>query len=215
MLPLLARLAAEHPGLAIDARFSDRYADLVRDGIDVAIRTGTLDDSSLVARPFGKQELLLFAAPAYLERAGTPENLAALSQHTAVVFRVPSSGRQRKWQLRTGSRDVDMLPPSRICVDDGDALVRAAVLGMGIGQVPHYMVAEPIARGRLIELLPQHRPLPMPIAAVMPSGRMVPTRVRALLELVARNAGALPPAPASATGVRPRVKPARRQRSRR
>lgn len=215
MLPLLARLSAEHPRLVIDARFSDRYVDLVRDGIDVAIRTGMLDDSSLVARPFGKQELLLFAAPAYLERAGTPESLTSLSEHTAVVFRVPSSGKQRKWQLRSGNRDVEMLPPSRICVDDGDALVHAAVLGMGIGQVPHYMVAEPIARGDLIELLPKCRPRPMPIAAVMPSARMVPARVRVLLDLIAHSVDVIPPAPVSASVLRSRVKPARRPRSRR
>jgi len=147
--------------------------------------------------------------------AGTPESLASLSEHTAVVFRVPSNGKQRKWQLRSGSRNVEVLPPSRLCVDDGDALVRAAVLGMGIGQVPHYMVAEPIARRELIELLPQCRPRPMPIAAVMPSARMVPARVRALLDLIARNVDAVPPPPLSASVLRARASPARRPRSRR
>jgi len=195
MLPLLARLSAQHPELRIDARFSDRYVDLVREGVDVAIRTGPLDDSTLVARTIGQQELLLFAAPSYLARAGTPRSLTQLSQHTAVLFRVPSTGKHRPWEFRSEGRKATTTPVSRVVVDDGDALVEAAVLGMGIGQVPHYMVADAIARGRLVELLPSLRPPAMPISAVMPTARMVPLRVRALLDLIARSRDAIPAAP--------------------
>jgi DNA-binding transcriptional LysR family regulator len=201
MLPVLVRLAERYPRLSVDARFSDLYVDLVKEGVDVAIRTGTLGDSTLVARRFATQELLLFASPAYLARAGTPRTIAELANHTAVLFRVPSTGRDRAWQLRSAGRNVTFLPPSRFRVDEGDLIVRAAVLGMGIGQVPHYMVTEQLARGELVELLPAVRPSPMPIAAVMPSARMIPSRVRALLELIDRDAH-LFPAPPPASGVR-------------
>ncbi len=195
MLPLLAQLLLQYPRLSIDARFSDVYVDLVKEGVDVAIRTGVLRDSTLVARPFGSQELLLFAAPSYLARHGTPTTLAGLKAHTAVLFRVPSSGKDRPWQFRVRGRSVTMLPPSRMHVDGGDVLVRAAVLGMGIGQVPHYMLADALASGELVELLPTLRPPAMQIAAVMPSVRMIPSRVRALLELIDRSAAAFPVAP--------------------
>jgi DNA-binding transcriptional LysR family regulator len=195
MLPLLAELVANHPGLSIDARFSDLYVDLVKEGIDVAIRTGELRDSTLVARPFSEQHLLLCAAPSYLSRAGTPATVSDLRRHTGVLFRVPSTGKTRPWQLRVGARNVSLVPPSRVHVDGGDAIVRAAVLGMGLGQVPHYMVIEAIARGQLVEVLPETRPPAMPIAAVMPSGRMIPSRVRALLELVGQRPDAFPPCP--------------------
>jgi DNA-binding transcriptional LysR family regulator len=207
VLPLLARLAERHPQLSIDARLTDRYVDVVKEGIDVAIRTGTLDDSSLVAHPFGEQEQLLFGAPSYLAGAGTPRDVADLSKHTAVLFRAPSTGKHRPWQLRSRARDLSILPRSRICVDDGDAIVRAAILGMGIGQVPHYMVAEPIARGELVELLPSFRPAPMPIAAVIPTARLVPARVRVFLDLIARSADAIPEAPPV-----PAARPRRRSR---
>jgi LysR family transcriptional regulator for bpeEF and oprC len=184
MLPILARLADRHPQLAIDARFSDRYVDLVKEGIDVAIRTGPLEDSSLMARPFAQQELLLFASPSYLAAKGTPARLSDLPRHVAVTFRVPTTGRPRPWHFRSSGRNVTTAPPSRVFVDDGDAIVRAALLGMGIGQVPHYMVAEAITAGDLVELLPAFRPTPMQIAAVMPSTRLVPRRVRALLDLL-------------------------------
>ena len=192
MLPLLARLAQQHPRLSIDARFSDLYVDLVKEGIDVAIRTGTLSDSTLVARRFGEQALLLFAAPSYLARAGKPSTVRDLARHTGVLFRVPGTGKDRPWHLRSGGRTLTVMPPSRVRVDGGDELVRAAVLGMGIGQVPHYMVTDALQRGELVELLPASRPPAMPIAAVMPSARMVPSRVRALLDLISRSADAIP-----------------------
>ncbi len=194
-LPLLARLARECPALSIDARFSDAYVDLVKDGIDVAIRTGVLRDSSLVARQIGVQELLLFAAPSYLERAGRPRKLSDLARHVGVLFRVPSTGRERRWHFRSGGRNVDLLPKSRIRLDHGDALVQAAVQGMGLGQVPHYMVASELQSGALVELLPSFRPASMPIWAVMPSSRLTPPRVRVLLDLIARSPGAVPAAP--------------------
>lgn len=210
MLPLLAELAERHPRVSIDARLSDVYVDLVKEGVDVAIRTGALRDSTLVARTFGSQTLLLCAAPSYLANAGTPASVEALARHAAVVFRVPSHGRERPWQLRVNGRDVALSPPSRVRVDDGDAMAAAAVLGFGITQLPHYIVAEPLARGELVEILPQVRPAPMPIAAVMPSARMVPSRVRALLDLLERSTTRLPAAPPV-----PRGSPARAKRTRR
>ena len=210
MLPLLAQLVQRHPRLSIDARFSDVYVDLVKEGIDVAIRTGTLRDSSLVARTFSSQDLLLVAAPRYLERAGTPVTVPELAQHTAVLFRVPSTGKDRLWHLRVRGRSATVMPASRVHIDGGDAMVRAAVLGMGICQVPHYMVSESLARGELVELLSTMRPPAMPIAAVMPSARLVPARVRALLELIKDSPDAFPAAPAvgAASSERRRRRPA-------
>jgi LysR family transcriptional regulator, regulator for bpeEF and oprC len=195
MLPLLAQLTQAYPRLSVNARFSDHYVDLVKEGIDVAIRTGPLRDSTLVARRFAAQELLLFASPTYLARCGTPTSLADLADHTAVLFRVPSTGKDRPWHFRSRGRNVTLMPPSRLRVDEGDAIVRAAALGIGIGQVPHYMVTEHLARAELVELLPAMRPAPMPIAAVMPSARMIPARVRVLLELMERSTDAFPKAP--------------------
>ena len=195
MLPLLARLAGQYPRISIDARFSDNYADLVKGGIDVAIRAGEMRDSSLVARHIASQELLLIASPAYLSRVGTPNTVADLNGHDAVLFNVPATGRCRPWHFRVRSRNTLLLPASRLRVDGGDAIVRAALLGMGIGQIPHYMVTDELAKGELVELLPDCRPLEMPLSAVMPSSRMVPARVRALLDLIEASAESFPQAP--------------------
>ena len=182
MLPLLAKLVQRHPELQLDARLSDGYVDLVKDGIDVAIRTGQLNDSSLVARRFAKQDLVMIASPAYLRRRGTPSAPDELAAHDAIVFRLPTSKRDRPWQFRVRGRLLELHPQARLRFNDGEAMVRAAQLGLGLAQVPDYMTSDDIAARRVVEVLPDFRPPSMPIYAVMPANRMVPVRVRALLD---------------------------------
>jgi DNA-binding transcriptional LysR family regulator len=193
LLPLLAELARRHPALELDVRLSDAYADLVKDGIDLAVRAGTLRDSTLVARRFASQDLVLCAAPSYLAQRGTPRRVDELSGHDAIVFRMPTSGRDRPWQLSVDGRVVSLQPLARLRLNDGEAMVQAACLSMGIVQVPDYMVNDEIEAGALVELLPRHRPPTLPIHAVIPANRMVPPRVRALLDAL----DALPMAEAS------------------
>ena len=199
LLPLLARLAQEHPALELDVRLSDAYADLFRDGIDLAVRVGELSDSGLVARRIGSQEMVMCAAPDYLERCGTPRRVEDLAAHSPILFRRPSSGRELPWQLAVDGKLVTLQPPARLRFNDGEAMVAAARLGLGIAQLPHYMVDDEIADGRLIELLRRHRPPATPIQAVIPANRLVPARVRAFLDALysLEVAGARQRAPAS------------------
>lgn len=182
LLPLLAKLLREHPALDLDLRLQDGYADLVRDGLDAAIRVGELRDSTLVARRIDWQDLVLVASPVYLAARGQPRRIEQLAAHSVIVFRMPSTGRDRPWQLRSGRRVVAMHPANRIQVNDGEGMVAAAALGLGIAQVPDNIAFEELARGTLVELLPAHRPPSMPISVVMPSSRLQPPRLRALLD---------------------------------
>lgn len=182
LMPLLAQLLRAHPALTLDLRLQDSYADVVRDGLDAAIRVGELRDSTLVARRIDRQDLVLVASPAYLKAQGRPARIEDLAAHRGIVFRLPSSGRERPWQLRSGRRTVALQAPAGVQVNDGEGIVAAAVLGLGIGQVPDHMVSDELASGALVELLPKQRPPAMPISVVMPSSRLQPPRVRALLE---------------------------------
>lgn len=183
LLPLLGTLLDRHPGLQLDVRLSDGYADPVKEGLDLVVRVGDLRDSSLVARRFASQLLVLCATPSYLARHGTPRTVDQLSGHHGVMFRLPSSGKHRPWHLRSRGQALTLHPPSRVSVNDGDGIVQAMRAGLGIAQVPHYFVERLVASGEVVELLPSCRPPPMPISAVMPSGRLVPPRVRAALAL--------------------------------
>lgn len=191
LVPMLGRLTREHPGLQLEVRLNDAYADLVRDGIDLAVRIGHLQDSSLVARRIDGQSMVLCASPRYIEEHGMPRRLDDLQRHAAVVFRLPSSGRNRPWQFsRRGGGTVELNPASRVRVNDGQGIVAALCEGIGICQVPGYMVTDELASGRLVELLPSLRPPPLPISLVYPSGRLVPARVRVAIEALGAMAGA-------------------------
>ena len=182
VMPRLAQLLHRHPQLQLDLRLQDAYADLVRDGLDLAIRVGALQDSRLVARRIDWQQLILVASPAYLQARGTPRRVEDLPAHATVVFRLPSSGRTRPWQLRQGRRTLELHTPHRVLVNDGDGMVAATVQGLGLMQIPDYMVADELACGALVEVMPAWRPPPMPISAVMPSLRLMPPRVRVVLD---------------------------------
>jgi DNA-binding transcriptional LysR family regulator len=185
LVPMLARLTREHPGLQLDLRLNDGYVDLVRDGIDLAVRVGRLQDSTLVGRRIDWQEMVLCASPRYVAERGAPRRLEDLQRHVAVVFRMPSTGRNRPWQFaRRGGETVEVNPMSRVRINDGQGIVMALCEGMGMCQLPEYMVADELASGRLVELLPSLRPPALPISLVYPSARLVPARVRVALELL-------------------------------
>lgn len=182
VLPVLARMAQRHPRLELDVRLQDGYADLVKEGIDVALRLGPLKDSTLVAQRVASQSMVLVASRAWIARNGTPRRLEDLDVHEALVFRMPTSGRDRPWHFRQGGKDVELHPPARIRINDGEGLVAAVRLGLGIAQLPEYFVRRELASGEVVEVLKSLRPAVMPVLAVYPGARLVPARVRAFLQ---------------------------------
>lgn len=188
VLPVLARLAAEHPALSFDIRLQDGYADLVKEGIDLAIRVGPLSDSTLVSRRFGSQQMVLVASATYLAQRGTPRRLEQLGEHDALVFRQPSTGKDRPWQFRQKAGTVELRPASRVRISDGEGLIQAVLLHQGLAQLPGYFVQDELARGTLVEVLPALRPPPLPISIVYPGARLQPQRVKVVVDaLLALN----------------------------
>ena len=182
VMPLLAKLQERYPALSLDLRLSDRHVDLIRDGIDIAIRIGQLRDSTLVAKRIDQQSLVLCASAAYLAQRGTPRQIEELYGHSVIVFRLPSTGRDRPWQFRQRGTAVDLSPQPNVRIGDTEALLDALRLGMGLCQVPDFLVQAELQRGELKEVLSSCRPAPMPISIVYPSGRLIPARVRIAIE---------------------------------
>lgn len=185
VLPLLARIAQQHPALEFDLRLSDAQIDVIKEGVDLAIRIGALQDSSLVARRFATQTLKLCASPDYLERHGRPRTVADLEGHAGIAFRMPGTGRNRPWEFTRRRTLVSLPVRGRVRIGDGDAMVQAAINGMGLIQVPDYIAEDALVRGALVELLPTMRPPPVAISAVYPSQRLLPLRVRVVLDALA------------------------------
>jgi DNA-binding transcriptional LysR family regulator len=187
LVPKLAALARAHPELSFDVTFTDRFADLVREGFDAAVRVGTLSDSSLVARRIGTQQMIMIASPAYLKQRGTPAHPDELGGHDHLAFRMPTSGRPMAWRFVDGKRAIELVPQARTVFDDGDALARGVAEGMGMIQIPSYMAAADLKARRVVELLAAFRPPPMPISLVLPSARQMTPRIRVLVAALAEG----------------------------
>jgi len=184
--PLVSAFLAAHPGLRVELELNDRNVDLLEDGIDVAIRIGPLESSSLVRRQVGVVRRLTIASPAYLARRGRPRRPGELAAHDVVL--VPGRDGLMEWRFHAGGAKratlVRLAP--RLVVNDNDAMLNAVRADHGIGRALSYQVADDIAEGRLARVLVEHEPPPLPVQLMIPSAQHVPQRVRAFLDHAAR-----------------------------
>ena len=183
--PLLIALAQEHPGLELEMSFSDRVVDLVEEGFDMAVRNGTLQDSSvLVARKLGEHRMVLCAAPEYLLKKGQPQSVNDLPQHTAINYL--SAGRVLSWQLMDSEGTSHTFTPrSSLNMDDLQAICDAALAGHGIAWLPCWMVVKDIHLGKLVPLLKQAPDVHFNVHAVWQQTPHLPLRVRMAIDTLA------------------------------
>jgi DNA-binding transcriptional LysR family regulator len=182
--PVLAELAARYPELEIQASYSDRHVDLVAEGFDAAIRLGTLAQTNLIARKITSFGGRLVASPAYLQKHGTPRTPEELMNHDT-VNRIND-----EWPLMHDGKAITLHPRARFTADNGAALVPAVLAGLGIALLPDFLIADHVASGDLVVIMPDY---PMPEAGVYvvrPPGGSAPCKVRVLIDiLVEKNAG--------------------------
>jgi DNA-binding transcriptional LysR family regulator len=180
-----------YPDIEVELAVTDRVVDLLAENADVAIRTGPVGDPSLVARKIADAERGIFAAPAYLDRHGTPRAAEDLAQHNCIVLSsIPAINR---WPFRDGA-DVKIIQvTSRVIVDDAEVAMRLAVAGAGIVRLSDLLVGEAVRRGLLVPLLvDQHVVEPVPVSAVYPQGRHRMAKVRAFVEFVVERFASAP-----------------------
>lgn len=179
--PALPRFRERYPKVAIDLRLGDRTADIIEDGIDVAIRVGELADSRLMSRRLAAHVLCAFASRDYLDRRGTPAHPDELADHDCVNFRFQSTGQPLQWPFRVGGRIVEITPPAGITVDSGDAVVAVLAGGGGIGISPLYVAAPYVERGELVPILTRFAVERSSVTALWPASRGANPNVRAFL----------------------------------
>ena len=187
--PVLGVLASRHPRLSVSLRLDDRLADLVGEGLDVAIRIGALNDSSAIMRKLADNHRILVAAPAYLDRTGRPQRPEEAADHEFLRYGAASE----PWLLRgPNGRTGKITAAARLRVDNGDTLHDWALAGLGIALKSEVDVAQDIAAGRLERVLPEWNGGPAPIVALYPSAEHLPLKTRTLIdELAAHVAGIL------------------------
>lgn len=176
VVPAVNAFAVAHPRLSLDIVLDDGVRDLVSDGFDLAIRFGRLGDSRLIARRLASRTRRLCAAPAYLEQSGRPATLAAIADHACVV------GASDTWTFSDNGVETTLRPRGRWRCNSGQAVLDAALAGLGLCQLPNFYVDGPISAGALVPLLEAHRPADEGVWAVYPHLRHLPAKVRLLVE---------------------------------
>ncbi|MDV3469534.1 LysR family transcriptional regulator [Stenotrophomonas sp. C3(2023)] len=183
LVPLLGGLMQRHPQLQVDAVLSDRVVDLVEEGFDAALRTGTPSDVRMIARPLRPLRWVTVAAPGYLQRHGIPATPAALATHTCLAMRNLRSGRLVDWEfVGADGAQQDYTPTARMVFDSGDPLVEAALAGIGIVQVMEFAVRDALADGRLQRVLQNCEGRERAFSLLYPPARQRSPKLQALAD---------------------------------
>lgn len=189
--PAINEFLQMHPDIEFDLDFNDRQVDLLAEGFDLAIRIANLPDSSLIARRLAPIQTVMCASPAYLERMGKPQSLQELIHHRCLVYNLISNFDH--WSLFDGN---DQLLKTRIIpylkASNGDFLRDAAVAGLGIVQLPTFIVYKAIESGQLIPLLTEFHASQLTAYAIYPQTRHLSQRVRAFVDFLVKRFEGLP-----------------------
>lgn len=204
LLPRLPEFFARYPGIDLDLRFNERVVDLVREGVDLAVRAGTVTDPNLVALRVCGSRWITCASPEYLARHGRPQTIADLADH-ALIGSVPPDGTHPRPWLFAGGPDPPFEPKFRMTLNEAEAVKLAAASGVGITQTMDLLAARELADGSLVLVLMEHarEGPPLSIVHTQAAQRLARVRVfsdflRGLLEYVMQRAAlhtGLPPVP--------------------
>ncbi len=186
--PSMLRLSAAHPELNVDISFTDRVVDLIDEGYDLAVRVGTLPDSTtLVSRRIGVQGMVVCAAAAYLDKHGRPRTIDELRQHNCIVY--GRNGSQFPWRLHEEDGRVrELVFDTRLRFDDLQAIADAAIAGHGLAWLPCWLVSRYLHGGELEPVLDCGRITPADIHAVWPQTPYLPAKTRAAIDILLAEA---------------------------
>jgi DNA-binding transcriptional LysR family regulator len=183
LAPDLQRFLTRYPLLSVDFSTSN-YREEMMTGMDVAVRFGPPDVSSLIARKLLETHVLTVAAPAYLARHGAPRSPHDLVHHEALLFRNPQTGLPFPWEFTRGSETVEVKISSRLMLDDPSVAVSACLAGQGFFQSLAIGLAPFLSSGKLVHVLPDWSEELFPLYAYHPSRHLPPAKVRAFLDFI-------------------------------
>ncbi|MBX5225560.1 LysR family transcriptional regulator [Rhizobium sp. NLR9b] len=190
VLPLLEKYLRTWPDMQVEVNFTDRPADNVEDGFDLAIGIGATPsaaDSRLIARVISSDKARLCASPSYLSERGMPRDIGDLAAHDCLFF--TSRGQRQGWRFRSGGGWIKAQGRSRLRLDNGEAVRDACMAGLGIALLPHFVVAAELTAGRLRQVLSDLETDDTKIVALYPDKGMLEPRVRCFIDLLFEEIG--------------------------
>lgn len=187
VMPVIADYMRLHPQVEVEARSNDRPADLVGEGVDLAVRIGRLPDSSLIATKVSQTRFVMCGSPEYLAASGTPEHPNDLHCHTIVGYVAPDTAVRFNHRFLIDGTTRTMTFPSRLTVDDGEALVAAGLRSAGLVMANDYLMQQHIADGGLVRVLRGFEIPPAPISVVQLPTRSPSPAARAFVAMLRRR----------------------------
>ncbi len=184
---VLADYCRAYADVEVEALYTDQVVDLVGEGFDLAIRTGDLIDSSMVARRLGPTQRFLCASPDYVARKGAPTEPLELPEHDIVVFDAPAALGGTQWTLTGPGGDIEVTVRPRISVNDFPSVAHMVRQGLGIGLIASWVCHDDLRAGRLVRVLEAHTPKEKSIYAVYPSRRLMSAKLRVFLDLLSER----------------------------
>jgi DNA-binding transcriptional LysR family regulator len=190
IMPVIGKFLEAHPLLNVEMVLDDRNVDLLEEGVDVAIRMGQLDDSSMTARKICDAPRLVVGTPAYFERAGIPATPADLSSHQAIIYNQRGGG--GTWTFHRGSSEVAVVVSGRVATTAAEGIRAAVLADLGLAVVSEWMFSPELKSGEVRSVLDDWALPRIELWAVFPGGRMVNAKTRAFLNFLAdvMNSGA-------------------------
>ena len=185
IVPRLGRFFERYPDVDVELLLSDRFVDLVEEGVDLAVRIGEIRDPGLVARRIGLMSRITVARPDYLERHGRPMTPYDLAAHDCIVYTELATG--DVWPFEGPDGLVEVKVTGRLKVSTSDAMREALLEGLGIGVTPSWMWRDELRSGRIERALEDYEPTRRPVQAVFPERRLVSPKVRALVDFLAEE----------------------------
>jgi DNA-binding transcriptional LysR family regulator len=189
LLPKLPDFFAEFPDIELNMSESDRWIDLISEGVDCVLRFGHVPDSDMIARQVVMLERLTCAAPNYLKRHGEPTDPGALDGHRMIGLRSLTTGRLRPMEFMIGGALKEIALPVTMSVTGPESYLATARLGLGLVQVPRFHVETDLARGTLIQVLTECPPSSVPVSLLYPRNRQLSPRVRVFIDWLMRAFG--------------------------
>lgn len=181
VVPVAAEFLELHPEVDIHLRLGDRNVNLIEEHVDVALRIGALPDSNLVATQLGTIRRVVCASPAYLRRFGTPRTLDDLDTHRCISF--VGLDAAAAWTFVSDHGEKRQVPVhSRLSVSTAEAAIAAALQGLGLTRVLSYQVADDLGAGRLVRVLADQEPVPVPASLIYPGQGRLPMKTRAFID---------------------------------
>jgi LysR family transcriptional regulator for bpeEF and oprC len=184
VVPLLGSFQAQYPELKLALSFTDRYVDLIEEGIDVSVRFGVLQDSSLMARRLTQTQFRVVGAPSYFAKYGRPKTPEDLGAHNCLALMLRDTRLARDWRFVRDGGETTVTPTGNMSFSDGAALCDAACAGYGLAQIHGYYIDRVVKAGQLEPVLEKFKPKIDPIWLVYPQTRHLSPKVRAFIDFV-------------------------------